>query len=69
VIHKESIQDLDASPIPLTRISWEPDVTEKLEAWTWQTANGNYQDLTPALETEFEQRLNLPCIAVSSGTA
>jgi len=60
---------MDASPIPLTRISWEPDVTEKLEAWTRQTAIGNYQDLTPALETEFEKRLNRPCIAVSSGTA
>ena len=69
MIHKESIQELDASSIPLTRISWEPDVTEKLEAWTRQTAIGNYQDLTPALETEFEQRLNRLCIAVSSGTA
>ncbi|MDC0325438.1 DegT/DnrJ/EryC1/StrS family aminotransferase [bacterium] len=55
--------------IPLTRISWEPDVTEKLEAWIRETAAGRFQDLTSEVEAWFEVKLNRPCIAVSSGTA
>ena len=59
----------DSGFIPLTRISWEPDVTKKLELWIDQTAKGHYQDFTPQLENFFEKKLNRPCIAVSSGTA
>ena len=55
--------------IPLTRISWEPDVTEKLEGWMRETAEGRYTDYTQNVETWFEEKLKRPCIAVSSGTA
>lgn len=55
--------------IPLTRISWEPEVTEKLERWIRKTAKGNFQDLTQNVENYFETLLGRPCIAVSSGTA
>ena len=58
-----------APNIPITRISWEPDVTEKLEAWLRETAIGNYTDYTSEVESYFEAKLNRPCIAVSSGTA
>lgn len=57
------------SRIPLTRISWEPDVTDKLERWIKETANGNFRDLTPQVENYFETQFDRPCIAVSSGTA
>ena len=69
VKQNERIHKADISSIPLTRISWEPDVTEKLETWIRQTAGGNYKDYTPDIETYFEKKLNKPCIAVSSGTA
>ena len=66
---KNAIQHSDRDPIYLTRISWEPDVTEKLEAWIRQTAKGHYRDYTPEIETYFERELNRPYIAVSRGTA
>lgn len=60
---------IQQTTIPLTNISWEPNVTEKLQHWIKETAAGNLEDLTPQLETYFESYLGRPCIAVNSGTA
>lgn len=66
---KNANQHIDRNRVTLTRISWEPEVTEKLEAWIRQTAEGHYQDFTSEIETYFERKLNRPCIAVSNGSS
>ncbi len=55
--------------IPLTRISWEADVTNRMQLWMEETAQGRFKDNTQDVESYFEAQLNRPCIAVSSGTA
>ncbi|MDB4609479.1 DegT/DnrJ/EryC1/StrS family aminotransferase [Verrucomicrobia bacterium] len=55
--------------IPLTRIYWEADVTNRMQLWMEETAQGRFKDETQDVESYFEAQLNRPCIAVSSGTA
>ena len=55
--------------IPLTRISWEADVTNRMQLWMEESAQGRFKDNTQDVESYFEAQLNRPCIAVSSGTA
>ena len=55
--------------IPLTRICWEADVTNRMQLWVEETAQGRFKDETQDVESYFEAQLNRPCIAVSSGTA
>ena len=67
---RNSFNKIEKNPkIAFHQICWESDVSEKIENWLRDTALGNYKDWTPEVEAWFENKLNRPCIAVSSGTA